>query len=188
MKVAIVHSHIPTVQVLARAIASRLNVDVMTFSCIENVLTSSMDYSIFVVYNNFGHKITGIRGVTLIRDQKPRAYIIGVSYKPSIERKFLLAGADASVLRAGNEVEELVTLVQNHLKTKPAVRPATHIVEQTQNQSEKQVLAPDSLSLPEILLIDKSKLAPVGQRAIEKLIARLKHEQENGSKRTLTRS
>jgi hypothetical protein len=179
MRAAIVHSHSPTAQVLARAIHSRLNVEVMTFSCVENVLMSSMDYDIFVVYNNFGHKITGVRGVTLIRDRKPRAFIVGVSYKPNFERQFLPAGADAFILRAGNEVEELVTLVQKRLNARPALRPVKPSVDQAQNQSERQAPVPDSLTLPKLLLMDKSNLDPVGRQAIQKLIAQLKHDQDN---------
>jgi hypothetical protein len=128
MKVAIVHSHTPTAKVLARAISSRLKVEALDFSCIENVLASSMDYAIFVVYNNFGHKIDGMRGVTLIRDRKPRAYVIGVSYRPDFGRKFLQAGADAFILRAGNEIEELVAVIQKRPEATPVPAPARRVV------------------------------------------------------------
>jgi hypothetical protein len=138
MKAAIVHSHIPTAEVLARAISSQLHADVTTFSCVENLLASSMDYSAFVVYNNFGHKMTGMRGVTLIKDRKSRAFIVGVSYKPDLERQFLSAGADVFVLRAGNEVEELVTVIQKYLKTTLPLGPASPAVNPAQNRSEKQ--------------------------------------------------
>jgi DNA-binding NarL/FixJ family response regulator len=180
MKVAIVHSHEPTAQVLVRAISSRLHIEVITFSCIENVLMSSMDYDIFIVYNNFGHKMTGVRGVTLIRDRKPRAFIVGVSYKPNFERQFLPAGANAFILRAGNEVEELVTLVQKHLSTRPTPRPVKPTADQPQYQSERQAPVSDSSSLPKLLVTDTSNLDPVGRQAIQKLIAQLKRDQRAG--------
>jgi hypothetical protein len=105
---------------LARALASRLRAEVTPFSCVENVLASSMGYDIFVVYNNFERNMNGITGVSQIRKRKPHALIIGVSYKPYFEKKFLPAGADAFLLRAGNEIEELVALIKNHPKSPAA--------------------------------------------------------------------
>jgi hypothetical protein len=177
MKAAIVNSHIPTAEVLARALASRLNVDVMTFSCIENVLASSMDYDIFAVYNNFGHKITGVRGVALIRDRKPRAFIVGVSYSPNFEHKFLLAGADAFILRAGNEVGELVAIIQKHLKVKPAPESTRQTVNRPIEPSNRQDPAPSPFTLSELLLKDRHDLDLANKQALRKLIARLRSRQ-----------
>ncbi len=118
MKIGIAHAHSPTREVLARALVSRLNAEVETFSCIEDVMVASTDNDVFVVYNNFGHHMDGIRGVALVRARWPRAFIIGVSYRPNFERKFLPAGADAFLLRAGNEVAELVQLIRNQQNTR----------------------------------------------------------------------
>lgn len=120
MKISIVHGHGPTREILARALASRLNAEVTPFSCVENVLASSMSYDLFIVYNNFERNMNGITGVSQIRKRKPHALIIGVSYKPYFEKKFLPAGADAFLLRAGNEIEELVKMIKNHPKSQTA--------------------------------------------------------------------
>ncbi|HLF25116.1 MAG TPA: hypothetical protein VJG32_02170 [Anaerolineae bacterium] len=120
MKISIAHGHRPTREVLARALASQLQAEVTPFSSVENVLVSSLDYDIFVVYNNFERNMDGITGVSKIREQKPHAFIIGVSYKPYYEKKFLPAGADAFLLRAGNEIEELVRIIQTHPKSHAA--------------------------------------------------------------------
>jgi DNA-binding NarL/FixJ family response regulator len=114
MRISIVHSHAPTREILTRALSVKLKMQVTGFSCIENLLQSSMDYDTFVVYSDFGHKMSGVRGVAQIRLQKPRAFIIGVSCRPNLDRKFLPAGADAFLLRAGNEIEELVRIIQQH--------------------------------------------------------------------------
>jgi hypothetical protein len=108
-RIAIVHSDKPASEVLSKALASRFDADVVTFSNCENLLASSMDYDVFVVYNNFGKKMTGMCGV---RECKPQAFIVGVTGMPSIVRQFVKARADAALLRAGNEVAELVKVIQ----------------------------------------------------------------------------
>ena len=123
MKIVIAHSHRPTREVLARAFMCRLKAEVETFSCVEDALLSSLNYDVCVVYNNFGHKMDGLRGVSHFRARWPRAFIIGVSYKPNMERKFLPAGADAFLLRAGNEIAELVEIIRKH-STKPDMTTA----------------------------------------------------------------
>ena len=98
--------------VLTQALDSKLNADTEAFSCCENVLSSSMDYDIFVVYNNFGQKrMRGVTGVRRIRALKPDAFIMGVSVKPYGEKRFLPAGANVFLLRAGNEIGEMIKLI-----------------------------------------------------------------------------
>ena len=41
--------------------------------------------------------------------------MIGVSYRPDVGKKFLSSGANAFLLRAGNEIEELVRLIQRRV-------------------------------------------------------------------------
>jgi len=114
MRISLVHAHTPTREVLTRALSVKLKLPVTGFSCVENLLQSSMDYDVFVVYSDFGHKISGVRGVASIRQQKRQAFIIGVSYRPNLDKRFLPAGANAFLLRAGNEIEELVRLIRQH--------------------------------------------------------------------------
>ncbi len=114
-RIGIVHAHTATREVLARALSIKLKLQVTGFSCIENLLQSSMDYHIFVVYNDFGHKMSGVSGAARIRLLKPRAFVIGVSYRPDVGKKFLSSGANAFLLRAGNEIEELVQLIQRRV-------------------------------------------------------------------------
>jgi len=108
MAVALVNGAYPRREVVARGLSHKLNGDVVRpFSCVEDVLASSMDYDAFVVYNNFEKKMSGLDGVREIRRRAPAAYIVGVSAVPYMERRFLPAGADAFVLLAGNEIAEL---------------------------------------------------------------------------------
>jgi len=112
MKICIVHARRPAREVLVRALSSRLGADVTSFSCCENALLSSLDYDVFVVYNNFRKKMSGVRGVARIRARKPKSFIVGVSRTPGFDKRFLSAGADAFLLKAGNEIEELVGIIR----------------------------------------------------------------------------
>jgi len=178
MKVSIIHSHTPTAEVLAKAIVMRLHYDATTFSCIENALNSSMDYEAFVVYNNFGHKLSGIKGVAKIRQERPEALIIGVSYRPYLARQFLPAGADAFILRAGNEVDEMLRLLREHPKVKSLIAaqaglaatgaPATTVAPAA---PAKPLTQPRAASL---LLMDKRNLDHADAETIRRAIEQLK--------------
>jgi len=115
VNICLIHGKHVGREVLVRAISSRLDADVEGFSCCENALACSLEnYDVFVVYNNFRKKMSGVRGVAKIRARKPEAFIVGVSSTPNNDRRFLPAGADAFLLRAGNEVEELVKIIRNN--------------------------------------------------------------------------
>lgn len=126
MNVALVSGAYPRREVVARGVSHKLNGDaVRPFSCIEDVLASSMDYDAFVVYNNFEKKMNGIDGAREIRRRSPRAFIVGVSAIPYMERQFLPAGADAFLLLAGNEIAELGDLLIKSIGRIGATNPAT---------------------------------------------------------------
>jgi len=117
VKIALAHGDYPAREVVARGISHKLNAagrtgaEVLVFSCVENLLVSSMDYDVFVVYNDFKKKMGGLSGIREIRRVKPEALIIGVSATPNYDRKMLPAGADAFVLLAGNEITETAELI-----------------------------------------------------------------------------
>jgi hypothetical protein len=120
MQIALVSGVYPRREVVARGISAKLGgIHVEVFSCCEDVLGSSLDYQVFVVYNNFGHKMSGVQGVAEIRKVVPYAAIIGVSPTPYLDRKFLPAGANGFLLLAGNEINELAELI---LKHRPALK------------------------------------------------------------------
>lgn len=118
IKIGLVHKHRPTREVLARALKFKLQAEVTDFSCVEDLLKSSMDYAVFVVYSDLGHKMNGVEGVSAIRSKSAEAFIIGVSNTPYYERKFLPAGANAFLLRSGNEIGELTRMIQNYQSKK----------------------------------------------------------------------
>jgi len=116
MKICVIHARPPAREVIARALCSTSGADVVTYSCCEDVLATSLDYDVFIVYNNFGpRKMNGIKGTAAIRAQKSDVYIIGVSAKPYNDNRFLPAGANAFLLKAGNEIGELVGMVRRHV-------------------------------------------------------------------------
>jgi len=111
-RICLIHGRAKARYVLTQALASKLNADTEAFSCCENALSSSMNYDVFVVYNNFGQKrMRGVTGVRRIRALKPDAFIMGVSVKPYGENRFLPAGANVFLLRAGNEIGEMIKLI-----------------------------------------------------------------------------
>ena len=109
MNVALVSGAYPRREVVARGVSHKLGGEVVRpFSCIEDVLSSSMDYQAYVVYNNFEKRMNGIDGVREIRRRAPdTSWIVGVSSIPYMERQYLPAGADVFLLLAGNEIAEL---------------------------------------------------------------------------------
>lgn len=113
MKACIIHGDRVAREILGRAFRRSFDAFTASYSCCEDVLKSSLDYDIFVVYNNFGpREMSGIKGTAAIRARKSDAYIIGVSSKPYNNRRFLPAGANVFLLRAGNEIGELIEIVR----------------------------------------------------------------------------
>ena len=124
MNITIVHGHRRARELLERALALKLSAEVTGFSCVEDLLSSSMHYEVFVVYSNLGKHLSGARGVDQIRGQKPHAFIVGVSENPNSQSKFMLAGVDAFLLRAGNEIAELTGIIQGYESNRlPAAPP-----------------------------------------------------------------
>jgi hypothetical protein len=64
--------------------------------------------------------MSGVKGVAEIRKRKPGAIIIGVSERPDAVYKFLPAGVDSFLLRAGNEIAELIDLIEENENKKLA--------------------------------------------------------------------
>lgn len=113
MKICLIHAHRPSREVIARALRRSFNTDVVTFSCCEDLLAVPLAYDVFIVYNNFEpRKMRGLGGATKIRAQRPDAFIIGVSTVPHFGKRFMRAGANATLLRAGNEIAELVGIIR----------------------------------------------------------------------------
>jgi DNA-binding NarL/FixJ family response regulator len=112
MKICIVNRRDTAGEIISRALSFKLGAKVAHFASCENALASSLDYDVFIVYNNFRKKMNGVKGVANIRARKPEAFIIGVSSIPNFQRKFVPAGADAFLLKAGNEIGELVDIIR----------------------------------------------------------------------------
>lgn len=112
MRISIVHSQRPARQVLTRALAVRLKAEVVDFPHIDDLLTSSMNYDVFILYSNLGPGPGRMQRIPEIRKLKPNAFVIAVTYVPNSEHKYRSLGADAVLLRAGNEIEELTNLIQ----------------------------------------------------------------------------
>jgi DNA-binding NarL/FixJ family response regulator len=117
MSICIIHGRRPAREVLARALSSKLSTQIDAFSYCEDALASPLDYDQFVVYNNFHKKMSGIGGVKRIRKRKPDAFIVGVTSNPNFTTKFISAGADFVLLRAGNEVAELVDIMRQRAES-----------------------------------------------------------------------
>ena len=109
--ICIVHGRQTARKIVSRALASKLDAPVHRYSSCEDALRYTEHYNTFVVYNNFGKRMNGARGVERIRSAKPAALIIGVTSVPGFRHKFRAAGANDTVLLSGNEVGELATKI-----------------------------------------------------------------------------
>jgi hypothetical protein len=119
MKISVVHPHRVTRKVLSHTLATRLDATVVDFSCLEDLLNSSMDYDVFVLYNLFGReKMDRWEGVKWIRFKKPEALIVSMVHHRFFDRRFAAPGGDAILLRAGDETEGLIKLIQQGHKAK----------------------------------------------------------------------
>jgi len=116
MRISIVHAHRTTRDVLTKALAVKLNAEVVGFSCLENLLASSMSYDVFVLYNIFGRtKMDRWEGVRWIRAQKPDALVISMIHRRFFDRKHSPPGADAVFMCTGDQVEGVAKLISgNH--------------------------------------------------------------------------
>ena len=112
MKICLIHARRVAREVLDRALSVRLNAEVDPFFCCENALRTALDYDVFVVYNNFRKKMNGFQCVKRIRARKPDVFIVGVTSNPNLTKRFTSAGTDVTLLRAGNEIAELVTIIR----------------------------------------------------------------------------
>lgn len=111
MKIGLIHARRVPREVLTRALSSKLDAEVDAFSFCEDALATSLDYDVFIVYNNFRKKMNGFQGVKKIRSRKPHAFIVGVTSNPNLTKRFISVGADVFLLKAGNEIVELVEIV-----------------------------------------------------------------------------
>ncbi len=124
MEIALVHKDPVARQILERALRARVHLGISGYSCIEDLMLGSLPYDIYVVYRDLGHKMNGVQGVQVIRGKKPQALIIGVSSTPNTDKAFYKAGANAFLLRSGNEVQELGDMLLKKIAQWVAMPPA----------------------------------------------------------------
>lgn len=122
MRISVVHPHKVTAQLLCTALAHRLNAAAVDFSSIEDVLSSSMNYDVFILYNIFGRtKMDRWVGVKWIRVQKPEALVISVIHRRFFDRKDAPPGADAVLFFAGDTIDGLVKVIQKGYQGKSII-------------------------------------------------------------------
>ena len=115
--ICLIHGKRKAREVLTRALSFKLNAEVVDFSSCERALVSSLDgHDAFVVYNNFRGRMNGVRGIEKIRSERPDVFIVGVSSTPGFGQQMLPAGANLFILRAGNEVTELIGAIRKGTK------------------------------------------------------------------------
>ena len=115
MRIAIAHAHRLTREVLAKVISNRLGAESVTFCCLEDLFASSMNYDVFIVFNQFGvNKMDGWQGAKWLRHNKPDARVIFMNQKRFFERKFLPPGTDQWLFCPDDDMDELVKMVKSH--------------------------------------------------------------------------
>jgi hypothetical protein len=117
MRVALAHGKYPARDLIASAMARRLkeagyaDVEVLAFSRMEDVLDSSLEFDAFVLYSNFGKRMGGIEGASIIRHLKPNAVIIGVTAMHPKVSRFHEAGAVGVVFLSGDEIPRICEFI-----------------------------------------------------------------------------
>jgi DNA-binding NarL/FixJ family response regulator len=125
MRISIVHSHRLTRQVMCKALSAKLDAEVVDFSSIEELLDSSMNYDVFIVYNMFGReKLDRWEGVKWIRAQKPDALVISMIHQRFFDRKDAPPSSDAVLFCAGDDIDGLVALIKKNYKGKSFLLPS----------------------------------------------------------------
>jgi hypothetical protein len=119
MRISIAHPHHFTREVLAKVLSNKLGAEVLAFSCLEDLLDSSMDFDVFVVYSSFDpHKMDRMDGIRWIRHLRPEALVISMIHRAFFERKQAPPGADLITFCAGDDIPSVVKLIQKHQQKK----------------------------------------------------------------------
>lgn len=105
-------------EVLSRALTRELDAEADAFACCEDVLTSDLDYDVFVVYDYFGQgRMNGPQGTRRIRLVNPRAYVLGVTHNPGFDKQFVQSGADTAIVVGEHYVKRVVRVVRQRIVT-----------------------------------------------------------------------
>ncbi len=116
MKISIVHADRLSREVLSQLLAKKLQAEVVGFACLEDLLRSRDDYDVYVLYNMFGRtKMDRWEGVKWIRNRKPDAFIVSMTYKKFFDRKDA-PGGDAAVFSPEHDVNGLIKFIHEHEK------------------------------------------------------------------------
>lgn len=130
MKIALLHPHRVMREMLIRAIAARAEAEIVGFSSFEDLFASSMSYDVFVLYNMFGReKMDRYEGVKWIRGMKPNALILSMIHIRFFDHKFSPPGADAIHLKVGDEIKEVVRVIQTGVSGKSYILVSGHITD-----------------------------------------------------------
>jgi hypothetical protein len=112
-------------------LAKKLQAEVVAYACLEDLLDSSMDYDVFVVYSLFGRaKMDGWQGVKWIRHQKPESFVVYMAQKRFFERHGSPPGGDFATFCAEDDIEGLVKSIQTRWKAKSAADASGNTEEQ----------------------------------------------------------
>lgn len=124
LRICLAHSDRYTREVLAKVLSLKLDAEVLAFGCIEDILSSSMIYDVFIIYGMYGHnKMDGWQGVKWIKFKKPGAMVIFMQHRRFFERKYMPPGTDLPVFIAEDDVEGLVHDIRRRLKSSMSSPP-----------------------------------------------------------------
>ena len=130
MRIALVHPHRVTREMLIRAIAAKVEAEVVEFGSLEDLFVSSMNYDVFVLYNIFGReKLDRHEGVKWIRGMKPQALVLSMVHYKYFDRKYMPPGADAILMRVGDEIRQVTQLIQTGVQGKSYFLVSGHMSE-----------------------------------------------------------
>ena len=121
VKIAIVHAHKLTREVIAKTLSAKLAADAVGFGCLEDLLRSSMDYDVFVVFSEFGpSKMEQSYGCKWIRKLRPQAQVFAMLQRRHFERKGTPPSSDQMNFCIAEDLNGLATMIRRRLEAQAA--------------------------------------------------------------------
>lgn len=117
VRIAVVHAHRFTCQVIVKTLKAKLNAEAVDFSCLEDLLHSSMAYDVFVVFSEFGpNKMEQVEGCKWIRHLKPEAEVFAMLQRRFFERRGMPPSSDQLTFCIAEDLSGLAEQISRRLE------------------------------------------------------------------------
>jgi hypothetical protein len=124
-----------TCQVITKALAGKLSAEVVDFSCLEDLLHSSMAYDVFVVFSQFGPTQMGqADGCKWIKHLKPDSEIFAMLQQRFFDRRGMPPSSDQFTFCIAEDLTGLAEQINRRLERKAKPQNAAAIAKSNNAQ------------------------------------------------------